>query len=358
MRKSNQRITKIKDDLILKLLEQAEAMNIEDAVVVQPAGSQLLERPVKGHYRQYVRNNFLKGINGILQIGEYPIINANDSIVNTQNQTFTAILDGLVFITRRYKYCDDLSIDYASDIRYLVGKPLLSFPNLTLRNIHACIDTSTTYGNSMFQVHTAGFVPYTFAHNVAMEPWSFYQIGYNSTTSAVNNNNLDGDQDVQGGITYGYTNNTCGACAPLYYPYYTIFRGSHHFNTLSTLNNGYTTWDLKNAGRSVLNCIITYSSYPGYLQLLGSKYFPTCAIDDDTYYNLTPVRYSVCYCNGCIPCGDESRPCPTYSYINYYNLLYQDLEWPFVGRTNVYQGCSSTALVDYRTRTVFRTLEA
>ena len=357
MRKSNQRITKIKEDLILKLLEQAEAMSIEDAVVVQPAGSQLLERPVKGHYRQYVRNNFLKGVNGILQIGEYPTINASDAIVSTQNQTFTAILDGLIFITRRFKYCDDLSVAYTSDIRYLVGKPLLAFPNLTLRNIHACIDTAVDYGNSMFQVHTAGFVPYTLAHNVAMEPWSFYQIGYNSTTSAINNNNLDSDQDVQPGITYGYQNYNCALCAPLYYPYRTIFYSSHFFNTLSTRGNGHIMWDLTNAGRSVLNCIITYSSYPGYLQLLGGAYFPTCAIDDDVYYNLMPQKYSICYCNGCIPCGGEDNPCPVYSKINYYDLLYEDLEWPFVGRTNVYQGYSSTALVDYCTRAVFRTLE-
>ena len=189
MRKSNQRITKIKEDLILKLLEQAESMNIEDAVVVQPAGSQLLERPKKGYYRQYVRSNFLKGVNGILQIGEGSTCPANNNFGNsylqlatypTRNDTFTAILDGLVFITRRYKapITNQISNPNPELGNQIVGKPLLQLPNTTYRNITALTQNPAHDSALNFLSSTAGFVPITLVTNPEMEYYNSLNIGY------------------------------------------------------------------------------------------------------------------------------------------------------------------------------------
>lgn len=195
--KSNQRITKIKEDLILKLLEQAESMNIEDAVVVQPAGSQLLERPVKGHYRQYVRNNFLKGVNGILLIGDEGSIvtetpevlgDLDFSTVTTRNDTFTAILDGLVFMTRRYKapITKQILEPNPESPTNITGKPMLQFPNITFSNIYARTVTNSPTGEekptqNIFQWWTSGFIPITLAETLEISQYHYIQLGLSDT---------------------------------------------------------------------------------------------------------------------------------------------------------------------------------
>lgn len=189
MRKSNQRITKIKKDLIEELLERAEAIPVEDGTVAQPAGAELLERPTKGHYRNYVRDNFLKGINGIIQVGEGLTCPANDNFGNshlqlatypTRNDTFTAILDGLVFITRRYKAAKTNQIsDPNPELgNQIVGKPLLQLPNTTYRNITALTQNSPRDSALNFLSSTAGFVPITLVTNPEMEYYNSLNISY------------------------------------------------------------------------------------------------------------------------------------------------------------------------------------
>ena len=187
MTKSNQRITKIKEDLILKLLEQAESMNIEDAVVVQPAGSQLLERPKKGYYRQYVRNNFLKGVNGILQIGTGTACPPETIDVSTlatfptRNDTMTAILDGLVFITRRYKapITNQILEPNPELCNQITGKPMLQFSNMTFRNIeYRSINKSELNTNGyMFMAGVAGYIPIPIALNPQINIYSYISVG-------------------------------------------------------------------------------------------------------------------------------------------------------------------------------------
>lgn len=92
-KKSNQRITKIKIDQVLRLLEKAEDTNVEDATVINPATDQLTTYPDMNNLRIWTRDNLTKGLNKI-------IFNKFDS----DGQTYmTTLVDGLPLYTKMSK---------------------------------------------------------------------------------------------------------------------------------------------------------------------------------------------------------------------------------------------------------------
>lgn len=92
-KKSNQRITKIKIDQILRLLERAEDIPVEDATVINPATDQLTTYPDMDNLRTWTRDNLTKGLDKI-------IINKLDS----DGQTYmTTLVDGLPLYTKMSK---------------------------------------------------------------------------------------------------------------------------------------------------------------------------------------------------------------------------------------------------------------
>lgn len=93
MVKSNQRITKIKRDPIEELLKRAEATPIEDAVIVNEPGSDLIPYPDFENFRLWIRDNLLKGINCIY----------NNYIDNNGETYYTTIVDGLILMTKNTK---------------------------------------------------------------------------------------------------------------------------------------------------------------------------------------------------------------------------------------------------------------
>lgn len=96
-RKSNQRITKIKRDYILDLLERAEATDVEDACQIQPPGSDLTPYPDLNNLRLWTRDYLLKGVTKL-----YPV-NFDDA-----GQTyFTVLIDGLPLYTKLTKKISD-----------------------------------------------------------------------------------------------------------------------------------------------------------------------------------------------------------------------------------------------------------
>lgn len=93
MKNSNQRITKIKKDPILTLLELAEKINPEDGTVVEPSGAELTPYPDMNYLRNWTRDNITKGINGIFTY----------SIEDDGTPNYTTLLDGLVLNTAPVK---------------------------------------------------------------------------------------------------------------------------------------------------------------------------------------------------------------------------------------------------------------
>lgn len=92
-RKSNQRITKIKKDLVEELLKKAEATNVEDACIIQPVGSDMTPYPEMDNLRVWTHNYLLKGLTKL-----YPVK------IDTDGQTFyTALIDGLPIYTKLTK---------------------------------------------------------------------------------------------------------------------------------------------------------------------------------------------------------------------------------------------------------------
>ena len=92
-KKSNQRITKIKRDVILELLKKAEGTSVENGTTIQTAGSDLTPYPDLNNLRLWTRDYLLKGINKV-----YPIR------LDADGQTYlTTILDGLTMYTKMTK---------------------------------------------------------------------------------------------------------------------------------------------------------------------------------------------------------------------------------------------------------------
>lgn len=92
-KRSNQRITKIKRDYVEELLKRAEAMDVADAVSIQPPGSDLIPYPDMNNLRLWTRSYLLKGLNKI-----YPVK------LDTDGQTYmTTLVDGLPLFTKMTK---------------------------------------------------------------------------------------------------------------------------------------------------------------------------------------------------------------------------------------------------------------
>ena len=147
---SNQRITKIKKDPILELLQRAEATDVEDACVVIPAIETLTPYPNPEQTRTWIRDNLLKGVNAIIPIkGLNPKINSHNTagIVSdpepykSQAIQYTTIIDGLPLNTYSHKILgklDDTTYNYKLGIK----------PGLMLSNL--CCPVSFEAGGGSF----------------------------------------------------------------------------------------------------------------------------------------------------------------------------------------------------------------
>lgn len=98
-RKSNQRITKIKKDKILELLEHAESISVQSATTIQPLGSDLVPYPDMDRLRLWTNKYLLSGVNKI-----YPT-----KIDEQGNMYLTTIVDGLPLHTKMTKSISGLS---------------------------------------------------------------------------------------------------------------------------------------------------------------------------------------------------------------------------------------------------------
>lgn len=129
---SNQRITKIKRDVILELLQRAEAMDVEDACVVVPAEQSLAPYPDADQTRTWIRDYLLKGINGIIPIDAFYWGSSSDNWAITRPaQTYisTVLIDGLPLYVYNHKIIDNPNADAEFDYQ-LVTKPGLMLSNL------------------------------------------------------------------------------------------------------------------------------------------------------------------------------------------------------------------------------------
>ena len=143
-RNSNQRITKIKRDIDLDLLEQAELIPVEQGCVVREAGSDLTPYPTISNLRNWVRKYLLKGINGIFISGVkavpadayaysssssfYSAVPARKEEYAAGYLKFTTVLDGLIINTQEAKV-----IECADDFQDDENVPK---PGLQLSNFH------------------------------------------------------------------------------------------------------------------------------------------------------------------------------------------------------------------------------
>lgn len=131
---SNQRITKIKKDPILDLLQRAEATNVEDACVVIPAIDSLTPYPNPEQTRTWIRDNLLKGVNAIVPINTFYKLNGAETstgAVPTETQAiqYTTIIDGLPLNTYSHKFIS--KVDDNTTYNYKLGvKPGLMLSNL------------------------------------------------------------------------------------------------------------------------------------------------------------------------------------------------------------------------------------
>ena len=134
-RKSNQRITKIKRDYILDLLQRAEATSIEDACSIQPAGSDLTPYPDLNNLRLWTRDHLLKGVTKIFPVN-----------VDDNGQTYyTCLIDGLPLHTKLTKQTAESSTQLASFVNK-IGNPTISADgfasNLDSNNYFTITDSS------------------------------------------------------------------------------------------------------------------------------------------------------------------------------------------------------------------------
>lgn len=126
---SNQRITKIKKDPILSLLERAEATYVEDACVVVPAVDSLTPYPNPEQTRTWIRDNLLKGVNAIIPIsGLVPFNVSGNPDYQSQAIQYTTIIDGLPLNTYSHKLLD--SLDTTTYNYKMAVKPGLMLSNL------------------------------------------------------------------------------------------------------------------------------------------------------------------------------------------------------------------------------------
>ena len=141
-RNSNQRITKIKRDIDLDLLEQAELIPVEQGVTVMNPGDNLTPYPTINNLRSWVRQYLLSGINGVFISGfniaegtaylQDGAITSSFRVPARKEQwasaypKFTTVLDGLIINTQEVKVID-CADDFQDD--EVVPKPGLQLSN-------------------------------------------------------------------------------------------------------------------------------------------------------------------------------------------------------------------------------------
>lgn len=182
-RNSNQRITKIKRDMSLDLLEQAELIPVEQGCVIQEAGSDLTPYPTISNLRNWVRKYLLKGINGIFISGVkavpadafaysagnvfYQAVPARKEEYAAGYLKFTTILDGLIINTQEAKV-----IECADDFQDDENVPK---PGLQLSNFHYLweqeisipeqTDGATSKIAKVFREFAVSTTPNSYAHS-------------------------------------------------------------------------------------------------------------------------------------------------------------------------------------------------
>ena len=92
-RKSNQRITKIKRDILEELIKKAEGTDINNAVTIHPAGDDLTPYPDMNYLRTWIRNYLLKGLTKTFVT----------DMQESGKTIMTTIVDGLVLNTSMTK---------------------------------------------------------------------------------------------------------------------------------------------------------------------------------------------------------------------------------------------------------------
>lgn len=175
-RKSNQRITKIKRDYVLDLLERAEATNVEDACQIQPPGSDLTPYPDLNNLRLWTRDYLLKGVTKL-----YPV-NFDDA-----GQTyFTVLIDGLPLYTKLTKKISESSQQLASflnkfgTININVKGIASGFSNNNYFNINDSAMLNPTVSGDMRYIYTTVTIPSTIN-----SPITIFEISYNTNKVAV-----------------------------------------------------------------------------------------------------------------------------------------------------------------------------
>ena len=153
-RKSNQRITKIKIDTVLDLLERAEKTPVENAVVVNEAGRDLTPYPDLNNMRGWIRKYLLKGISGVFcNKSELTELSSRTDYANQfkgSTNYFTTVLDGLILNTQEYK----LIHNKTSNLDEYAPKPGLQLSNLYTEVIQK--SSTGKYYNNILPVRRSG----------------------------------------------------------------------------------------------------------------------------------------------------------------------------------------------------------
>lgn len=128
-RKSNQRITKVKLDKILSLLNKAEKMTPEEGTTIVSTTDELTPYPTLGNLRFWIRDYLLKGLSGI-KIKEFK---ATQSLtvkrLKTGEAFYNVMIDGLILKSNLYKHISYNDNDLVlNDVQ--VPKPGLQLSNL------------------------------------------------------------------------------------------------------------------------------------------------------------------------------------------------------------------------------------
>ena len=129
-RKTNQRITKIKLDKVLSLLNKAEKMTPEQGTTIVSTMDELIPYPEYSNLRFWTRDNILKGINGAAMMAS-SVMSENYSTDETKGFTisYNVILDGLVLSVPEYKTVTLYNDSEGKPVYELAPKPGLQLSN-------------------------------------------------------------------------------------------------------------------------------------------------------------------------------------------------------------------------------------
>lgn len=129
-RKSNQRITKVKLDKILSLLNKAEKMTPEEGTTIVSTTDDLTPYPEYSKLRFWTRDNILKGLNGAI-ITASPNNSENFIKDDTKQKTisYNVLLDGLILSVPEYKTVTLYNDTEGNPVYELAPKPGLQLSN-------------------------------------------------------------------------------------------------------------------------------------------------------------------------------------------------------------------------------------